>query len=121
MLVKANGSIAANQAVAYDATQANPYTVVACPTGQNALGVNDTSGSGSGTAITTAANPYFWATTGGPCNPLVTTTTAAGVTLACNTTAGTLTTAADTDVNLPQFETRASSGTGGATACWMFG
>lgn len=122
MLVKANGTITPGQAVAYDATQANNYTVVACPTGQNVLGINDTSGSAGGTTVTVAANPYFWATTGGPCTPLVTASTAAGVPLACNTTAGTLTTAANTDVSLANVETRAASGgSGGATACWFFG
>ena len=115
MLVKANGVITANQSVAYDATQANNFTVVACPTGQTVLGVNDLSGA------TTAAGDFIWVTCGGPVTPLVAANIAAGVTIGCNAVAGTLATVLAADVYLARIETRAASGGGGgATASWMF-
>jgi hypothetical protein len=115
MLVKTSGVVTPNQSVAYDAAQANNFTVVACPTGQTALGVNDLSGA------TTAVGDFIWITCGGPVTPLVAANVAAGVTIGCNAVAGTLATVLAADVYLPRIETRAASGgAGGATACWMF-
>ena len=113
-LLQANGAIPANSALNYDGTQASNNVVISNATGKATLGVNDNSG------VALIAGNVFWATIKGPCTPLVTAATAAGVQVYCNTTAGTMTTATAADLGPVRCETRAASGAGGATACFLF-
>lgn len=77
-------------------------------------GVNDT-----GTAITSLN--LFWMLTGGPCTPLVAAGVAKNVILRGSAVAGTFAAADSSAAEDTRCSTRAASGGGGATACYLQG
>lgn len=111
----ASGALAANAAVKFIGT-AGAYVVdEVAAAGDSVLGVNDLAGT------TIPVGNYFWITIKGPCFPLLTTTISAGTIVNPGATAGSLSAASATAANQQtNIESLASSGSGGATACWIY-
>jgi hypothetical protein len=113
MLVKNyTGTIAANAAVKFQ-TQSTYVVEDTASTGDYAIGANDLSG------VTITSGQYFWITVRGPATFLLATSIAAFTQVSPSATAGTL--AADAADNVQaNIVSAVSSGTGGATLCWIY-